>query len=97
MHYTDNDDLYCYLNDELVTRNQVCKSMCNANNDTIFYIYFPLGFFSVMILLFKLIYYIRKRDKISVKKNIGLQCDFSSIHHVVIEPDNSLSIICDDC
>lgn len=96
MHNTENNDIYCYVNDELSTRNQVCKSMCSTNNETIFYIYFPLGFISIMILLFKLIYYIRKRDKLDAKKNIGLQCDFSSVHHVVIEEDNSLSIICDN-
>lgn len=37
MHSTENNDIYCYVNDEHATRNQVCKSMCSTNNETILY------------------------------------------------------------
>ena len=90
-----NNDIYCYLNNEIATRQQVCESFC-TNETIIFNIFFPFGFIIIISILSTIILYKIKRQPSENKKEIGSQCDFSTVHHIVLEPDNSLSIVCDN-
>ena len=95
MHRFNNSDLTCYINNEQATTKQICNHFCNINVKTVLIIYFPLGFITMSILLIKIIQLINKKNKHKSKtKDIGVQCEFSILHHVVLEPDNSLSIVC---
>lgn len=94
MHIFNNSDLTCYINNEQATTKQICDDFCKINVKTIFIIYFPLGFITLSILLIKIIKLMNKKKYDT--KDIGLQCEFSILHHVVLEPDNSLSIVCSD-
>lgn len=94
MHIFNNSDLTCYINNEQATTKQICDDFCKINVKTIFIIYFPLGFITLSILLIKIIQLMNKKKYET--KDIGLQCEFSILHHVVLEPDNSLSIVCSD-
>ena len=95
MHIFNNSDLNCYINNEEATTKQICNHFCKINVKTVFIIYFPLGFITMSILLIKIIQLIKNKHK-SKTKDIGIQCEFSILHHVVLEPDNSLSIVCSD-
>jgi hypothetical protein len=94
MHIFNNSDLTCYINNEEATTKQICNDFCKINVKTIFIIYFPLGFITLSILIIKIIQLMNKKNYET--KDIGLQCEFSILHHVVLEPDNSLSIVCSD-
>ena len=91
MHIFNNSDLTCYINNEEATTKQICNDFCKINVKTIFIIYFPLGFITLSILLIKIIQLMKKKKYET--KDIGLQCEFSILHHVVLEDDNSLSIV----
>lgn len=91
MHIFNNSDLTCYINNEEATTKQICNDFCKINVKTIFIIYFPLGFITLSILLIKIIQLMKKKKYET--KDIGLQCEFSILHHVVLEADNSLSIV----
>lgn len=97
MHIFNNSDLTCYINNEEATTKQICDDFCKINVKTIFIIYFPLGFITLSIFLIKIVQLMNKKNKQQYeKKDIGLQCEFSILHHVVLEPNNSLSIVCID-
>lgn len=91
-----NSDITCYINSNIATSKQVCSELCEVHAKTILIIYFPIGFIVLSIIIFKIVERIYKKKNIhSETKEIGLQCEFSILHQVVIEPDNSLSIVCE--
>ena len=71
----------------------MCDSVCKLSVDTLLVIYIPLIIISFFAIMFKII---EKKHLSKIKKhNIDkkIQCELVTPHHLVIEPDNSLSIV----
>lgn len=96
-NYINDDDLICYNNNDIATTNEIRKEFCDVNVKTILIIYCPIGFIIMGIIIFKILEHLNIIKKTQHEtKEIGLQCEFSILHPVVvIEPDCSLSIVCD--
>ena len=93
MHQKKYDSMRCIYNNETISKQYMCDNVCKLNVDTLLIIYIPLIVLSFFAIMFKIIenQHISNKKKHNIDKKI--QCDLVIPHHLVIEPDNSLSII----
>lgn len=93
MTHNTNNSIICVYNDTTISKEYMCDNICrDMNIDTLLVIYIPVA----IIILFSIIYKIIECKYLSIKpkySNKQNQCEFTVPHHIVIEPDNSLSII----
>lgn len=83
---TSLQDLQCYTSEhQRVYSYDICVPTCNYKN-YIISIYIPFFILCLVTLVFKL------KEKITKKKHKQTQCDEIQSVHIVIEPDESLSI-----
>lgn len=93
MHQKKYDSMRCIHNNQTISKQYMCDNVCKLSVDTLLIIYIPLiilSFFAIMFKIFEKKHF-SKRKKHNIDKKI--QCEFVTPHHLVIEPDNSLSII----
>jgi len=89
MTHNTNNDFICVYNNTTISKEYMCDNICrDMNIDTLLVIYIPL----IIIIFLSIVYqkYLSIKPKYFDKQ---IQCEFTVPHHIVIEPDNSLSII----